>query len=47
MQPFWPDAARNLMHFLGNSGKPIDMNTNGMLNDLPSLRGKVNNDLKD
>lgn len=47
MQPFWPDAARNLMHFLGNSGKPLDMNTDGMLNDLPSLRGKVNNDLKD
>ncbi|WP_338568539.1 hypothetical protein V7R84_10105 [Arachnia propionica] len=47
MAPFWPDASRNLFHFLNNSGKPLDMNTNGMLNDLPSLQGKVNNDLKD
>ena len=46
MQPFWPDAARNLMHFLGNSGKPIDMNTNGMLNDLPKLQSKVNSDIE-
>lgn len=46
MQPFWPDAARNLMHFLGNSGKPLDMNTNGMLKDLPELQSKVNSDLK-
>ena len=45
MQPFWPDAARNLMHFLGNSGKPIDMNTNGMLKELPSLQNNVNSDL--
>ena len=47
MAPFWPDASRNLFHFLNNSGKPLDMNTNGMLNDLPSLQGKVNIDLKD
>ena len=46
MQPFWPDAARNLMHFLGNSGKPIDMNTNGTLNDLPKLQSKVNSDIE-
>ena len=45
MGPFWPDASRNLLHFLNNSGKPLDMNTNGMLEDLPSLRNNVNSDL--
>ena len=45
VQPFCPDASRNLLHFLNNSGKPLDMNTNGMLNDLPTLREKVNYDL--
>ena len=46
MQPFWPDAARNLMHFLDNSGKPLDMNTDGMLKDLPKLQSKVNVDIE-
>ncbi len=45
VQPFCPDASRNLLHFLNNSGEPLDMNTNGMINDLPSLREKVNYDL--
>lgn len=45
MAPFWPDAARNLFHFLNNSGRPLDMNTNGMLKDLPSLQNNVNSDL--
>ena len=45
MAPFWPDAARNLFHFLNNSGRPLDMNTNGMLKDLPSLQKNVNSDL--
>ncbi len=45
MGPFWPDASRNLLHFLNNSGKPLDMNTNGMLEDLPSLQNNVNSDL--
>ena len=46
MQPFWPDAARNLMHFLDNSGKPLDMNTDGMLKDLPELRDSAESDLQ-
>ena len=45
VQPFCPDASRNLLHFLNNSGEPLDMNTNGMINDLPTLREKVNYDL--
>lgn len=45
MAPFWPDASRNLLHFLDNSGKPLDMNTNGMLKELPSLQNNVNSDL--
>ena len=47
VQPFCPDASRNLLHFLNNSGEPLDMNTNGMINDLPSLRGKIKADLKE
>ena len=47
VQPFCPDASRNLLHFLNNSGESLDMNTNGMLNDLPSLRGKIKADLKE
>lgn len=47
VQPFCPDASRNLLHFLNNSGEPLDMNTNGMLNDLPTLRGKIKADLKE
>ena len=31
---------------LGNSGRPLDMNTNGMLNDLPTLQGKVSEALR-
>ena len=46
MAPFWPDASRNLFHFLNNSGKPLDMNTNGMLNDLPELRDNTESDLQ-
>ena len=46
MQLLLPDAARNLLHFLGNSGRPLDMNTNGMLNDLPTPQGKVSEDLR-
>ena len=45
MEAFWPDASRNLLHFLNNSGKPLDMNTNGMLEDLPALQNNVNSDL--
>ena len=42
----WPDAARNLTHFLNNSGAPLDMHTDGMLKDLPTLQEKVKTDLK-
>ena len=36
VQPFCPDASRNLLHFLNNSGEPLDMNTNGMINEAYS-----------
>lgn len=34
----WPDASKNLQHFLGNTGDPQRINVNGMLDDLPQLR---------
>lgn len=35
----WPDAAKNLHHYLGNTGDPQPINVDGMLNDLPDLKG--------
>lgn len=35
--PWWPDAAENLHHYLGNTGDPQSMNVNKMLTDLPQL----------
>lgn len=36
--PFWPDASKNLQHFLGNTGDPQPIDVDGMLNDLPELK---------
>jgi len=36
--PFWPDASKNLQHFLGNTGDPHPIDVDGMLNDLPELK---------
>ena len=33
----WPDASKNLYHYLQNTGSHQDMDVDGMLNDLPSL----------
>lgn len=40
MAPMWPDASKNLLHFLGNSGAPLDINVDRMLEDLPEFQEK-------
>lgn len=37
----WPDASKNLLHFLGNSGTPLDINVDRMLEDLPEFQEAV------
>ncbi|MFN8468719.1 MAG: WXG100 family type VII secretion target [Caldilineaceae bacterium] len=45
------NAARNMRHYLDNSGQPLNVDPRAMLNDLPELRKKANrafqNDLID
>ncbi|WP_127841267.1 hypothetical protein [Actinomyces wuliandei] len=33
----WPDASRNLQHFLGNSGDPLELDADRMLEDVDGL----------
>lgn len=37
VSPMWPDASRNLLHFLGNSGEPLDQDVDRILTDVPRL----------
>ena len=37
----WPDAARNLLHFLGNTGEPLQQDVDKMLADVPRFATKV------
>lgn len=37
----WPDAARNLLHFLGNSGDPLDQDVDQILDDVPGFQTQV------
>lgn len=37
----WPDAARNLHHYLGNSGGTLEQPVDTMLADLPDLASQV------
>jgi hypothetical protein len=39
--PKWPQAARNLLHFLGNTGEPLQQDVDRMLADVPALSAKV------
>lgn len=39
----WPDASKNLYHYLQNTGSHQDMDVDGMLNDLPSLDNGTQN----
>jgi hypothetical protein len=34
----WPHASRNLLHFLGNSGTPLNQDVNQLLQDVPALK---------
>jgi Flp pilus assembly pilin Flp len=43
----WPDASRNLLHFLGNSGKPLEQDVNGMLDDIPEFAAQTGQDQAD
>ncbi len=38
MAPMWPDAAKNLSHYLDNTGTPADINVDRMLDDLPRFK---------
>jgi hypothetical protein len=40
----WPDASRNLLHFLGNSGKPLEQDVDGMLGDIPEFAAQTDQD---
>lgn len=33
----WPNASRNLLHYLGNSGEPLKQDVDQMLTDVPQL----------
>lgn len=33
----WPEAARNLLHYLGNSGEPLEQDVDKMLADVPEF----------
>ncbi len=39
--PKWPQAARNLLHFLANTGEPLEQDVDRMLSDVPPLRAQV------
>lgn len=38
MAPMWPDAAKNLSHYLDNTGTPADIDVDRMLEDLPEFK---------
>lgn len=42
MSGAWPHAARNLLHFLGNSGEPLEQDVDRMLADVPALAEQSN-----
>ena len=37
----WPEASRNLHHFLGNSGRPLAQDVDQLLRDVPGLDRKL------
>ncbi|WP_233187953.1 hypothetical protein [Actinomyces qiguomingii] len=42
----WPDASRNLLHFLGNSGDPQELDADRMLEDVDGLNTKTQEAVK-
>ncbi|WP_244925101.1 hypothetical protein [Actinomyces bowdenii] len=43
----WPDASRNLLHYLENTGEPQQINVNRMMKDMPELDDNTQRDVKD
>lgn len=41
MASSWPEASRNLLHFLGNSGEPLEQDVDQMLTDVPEFQEQV------
>lgn len=39
--PRWPNASRNLLHFLANTGEPLQQDVDRMLADVPRLASRV------
>lgn len=37
----WPDASRNLSHYLANTGEPLEQDVNRILTDVPLFQAKV------
>jgi hypothetical protein len=37
----WPDASRNLSHYLANTGEPLEQDVDRILADVPGLRDQV------
>lgn len=37
----WPDASRNLLHFLGNTGEPLTQDVDRMLSEVPAFQTEV------
>lgn len=38
MKKLWPDASKNLLHFLGNTGDPQPIDVDAMIRDMPHLK---------
>lgn len=37
----WPDASRNLSHYLANTGEPLEQDVNRILTDVPLFQARV------
>lgn len=43
----WPEAERNMSHYFGVSGAPLEQDVGKMLNDLPTFRESVDTRMQD
>jgi len=37
----WPDGSRNLLHYLGNTGEPLEQDVNKVLDDVPEFKKSI------
>lgn len=44
--PVIPNASRNLLHFLGNSGEPLEQDVDQMLKDVPDFAAQADADVE-